>query len=133
MSPFLHTDGTVRMKGRLANSTYPFNKINPLILSPDHYITKLVVLHEHVRLMHAGPQQMLSSLRENYWVISGRSCFNGRNSPPLRWKLGRITDVHPGADGVVRVVSIRTSSGTTKRAVRKVCLLPAVTQDHQNL
>ncbi|KAJ8957167.1 hypothetical protein NQ318_007727 [Aromia moschata] len=53
--------------------------------------------------------------------------------PTLRWKLGRITDVHPEVDGGVRVVSIWTSSGTTNRAVRKVCLLPTVTPDNQNL
>lgn len=47
------------------------------------------------------------------------------NLPPLRWKLGRISEEHPGADGVTRVVTIQTSSGTTKRAVTKVCPLPS--------
>ncbi|XP_063901935.1 uncharacterized protein LOC135121564 [Zophobas morio] len=38
------------------------------------------------------------------------------NTPPLQWRLGRILDVHPGTDGVVRVVSIKTSAGVVKRA-----------------
>jgi hypothetical protein len=44
---------------------------------------------------------------------------------PSNWKLGRITAVHPGKDEVVRVVTIRTSSGTeVKRPVVKLCRLP---------
>lgn len=46
------------------------------------------------------------------------------NTPPLQWKLGRILEVHPGNDGVVRVVSVKTNNGIFKRAVRKVCMLP---------
>ena len=46
------------------------------------------------------------------------------NLPPLRWKLGRVVDVHPGQDGIVRVVTVKTASGTTRRSVKKVCILP---------
>lgn len=46
------------------------------------------------------------------------------NAPPLRWRLGRIVDLHPGNDGRVRVVSIRTASGILKRALPKICVLP---------
>lgn len=42
----------------------------------------------------------------------------------MNWRLGRITAVHPGKDGIVRVVSVRTRTGVTNRAVSKVCLLP---------
>ena len=46
------------------------------------------------------------------------------NLPPLKWLIGRVVDVHPGTDGLVRVASVRTSTGVTKRAVNKLCLLP---------
>ncbi|KAJ3666390.1 hypothetical protein Zmor_001833 [Zophobas morio] len=46
------------------------------------------------------------------------------NLPPLCWKLGRIVEVHPGRDGVVRVVSVKTRTGVIKRAVSKICVLP---------
>uniref|UniRef100_V5GSG3 DUF5641 domain-containing protein n=1 Tax=Anoplophora glabripennis TaxID=217634 RepID=V5GSG3_ANOGL len=49
------------------------------------------------------------------------------NSPPLLWPLGRITELHPGKDGVVRVVSVKTLDGVVKRAVTKVCVLPIET------
>lgn len=40
------------------------------------------------------------------------------------WKMGRVTETHPGADGCVRVVTLKTSNGSIKRAVTKVCALP---------
>ncbi|XP_062559547.1 uncharacterized protein LOC134224241 [Armigeres subalbatus] len=56
------------------------------------------------------------------------------NSPPAQWKLGRIMEVHPGSDGVVRVVSVKTATGYLKRPVEKVCLLPPANQppDEEN-
>nr|CAI5863527.1 unnamed protein product [Callosobruchus analis] len=44
--------------------------------------------------------------------------------PVQQWRLGRVCELHPGKDGVVRVVSVKTSSGVTKRGVVKVCALP---------
>ncbi|XP_037826671.1 uncharacterized protein LOC119614626 [Lucilia sericata] len=46
------------------------------------------------------------------------------NAPPLRWQLGRIEDVVPGKDGVVRVAIVKTSSNTFRRAVTKLGILP---------
>lgn len=46
------------------------------------------------------------------------------NLPPMCWLLGRVIDIHPGADGVVRIVTIRTKSGSVKRAAAQVCVLP---------
>ncbi|XP_062716301.1 uncharacterized protein LOC134291910 [Aedes albopictus] len=43
---------------------------------------------------------------------------------PVRWPLARVEAVHPGADGLVRVVTLRTSKGIFKRPITKICLLP---------
>lgn len=47
------------------------------------------------------------------------------NSPPLSWPLARITAVHPGTDGVVRVVDLKTQHGHLKRPAVKVFPLPS--------
>ena len=43
--------------------------------------------------------------------------------PRAQWPLGRITAVHPGADGLIRKVTVKTGSGEVIRDVRRVCLL----------
>lgn len=44
--------------------------------------------------------------------------------PPNKWILGKIIELHPGQDGLVRVISVKTTNGTYKRCVSKVCKLP---------
>jgi hypothetical protein len=47
------------------------------------------------------------------------------NVVPLHWPLGRVVQVHPGHDGVVRVVSVKTAKGAVvSRSVKKLCVLP---------
>lgn len=47
------------------------------------------------------------------------------NTPPQTWRLGRIIETHPGSDGVIRVVKIRTSSGATfNRPTTQIAILP---------
>ncbi|XP_044747143.1 uncharacterized protein LOC123308514 [Coccinella septempunctata] len=46
------------------------------------------------------------------------------NTAPLCWKMGRIIDVFPGKDGIVRVVNVKTANGVFKRPVSKICVLP---------
>jgi hypothetical protein len=46
------------------------------------------------------------------------------NTPPVTWRMGRIIMAHPGTDGHVRVVTIKTAAGVLKRPITKVCVLP---------
>lgn len=46
------------------------------------------------------------------------------NLPPCQWRMGRVTEIHPGDDGKVRSVTIKTSTGVTKRAVTRLAPLP---------
>ncbi|XP_070169700.1 uncharacterized protein [Polyergus mexicanus] len=45
-------------------------------------------------------------------------------APPSKWELARILDVHPGSDGHVRVVTLRTAKTTLKRPITQICQLP---------
>ncbi|XP_065073062.1 uncharacterized protein LOC135697345 [Ochlerotatus camptorhynchus] len=48
------------------------------------------------------------------------------NVPPAYWPLGKIIKLHPGKDGVVRVVTLWTAPGKDiVRAVVKLALLPS--------
>ena len=46
------------------------------------------------------------------------------NLPSLQWPTARVQDIHPGTDRRTRVVTLWTGSGTTTRAIRKLCKLP---------
>lgn len=50
-------------------------------------------------------------------------------TPPSRWPLARIIELHPGDDGVTRVATIRTSTTELARPLCKLVLLPGIT-DH---
>lgn len=46
------------------------------------------------------------------------------NTPPLKWPIGRVHELHPGKDGVVRVVSVKFNKGIFKRPITKLCVFP---------
>ncbi|XP_018404424.1 PREDICTED: uncharacterized protein LOC108781050 [Cyphomyrmex costatus] len=46
------------------------------------------------------------------------------NLPPLSWKLGRIKEIYPGQDGIIRTALIHTAKGDYKRPITKLCVLP---------
>jgi hypothetical protein len=45
------------------------------------------------------------------------------NLPPLQWKLGRIQELHPGSDGLVRAVTVKTLTGSVRRAINRISIL----------
>ncbi|XP_066596496.1 uncharacterized protein [Prorops nasuta] len=61
--------------------------------------------------------EYLSELQKrSKWFYPGRDVTIGsvvllieRNQPCMHWSMGRILEVHPGDDGVVRVVTLRTA------------------------
>jgi hypothetical protein len=63
LHPFLDGTNLLRVGCRLENAEVPFDQKHPLILPPKHYVTKLLIWIEHVRLLHAGGQLLQASLR----------------------------------------------------------------------
>ncbi|XP_015120742.1 uncharacterized protein LOC107043673 [Diachasma alloeum] len=49
--------------------------------------------------------------------------------PPTKFPLARVIALHPGRDGLARVVAIKTSSSTLQRPISKLALLPVSTSD----
>lgn len=50
------------------------------------------------------------------------------NLPACQWKIGRIQEIHPGKDGLIRVATIRTAHDILKRPIVKLCLFPTVSE-----
>jgi len=66
--PFIDQEGLLSVRGRLQQSTLPYQTMHQMILPSNRHFTKLVVSAEHIRLHHAGPQLLTASLREKYWI-----------------------------------------------------------------
>jgi hypothetical protein len=66
--PFLDKHGMLRVGGRLKNSLLPYENWHQVILPSRHHLTELIIRTEHQRLLHAGPQYLLASLRQKYWI-----------------------------------------------------------------
>lgn len=70
---FLDENNIIRVGGRLLNSDYTYDKKHPKLLCSKHHLTSLIFKYEHLKLLHAGPQLILSHIRENWWPLGGRT------------------------------------------------------------
>lgn len=73
LSPFLDSQfNVIRVGGRLSNSLLLYERKHPLVLDYKHRLARLIFENEHSKLFHAGPQLLLSAVREGYWVVNAR-------------------------------------------------------------
>ena len=68
---FMDSSGIVRCRGRLGNSTLNLCSKNPIILSPKHHFVELLIWDLYLKTNHSGTNEVLSTLRERYWVLRG--------------------------------------------------------------
>ena len=68
LHPFLDKEGFLLVGGRLQHSNLPYDSKHQLILPPAHHHIGLIIMNEHLRLMHSGPQLLIASLRKQYSV-----------------------------------------------------------------
>ena len=95
LMPFLCPFGLIRVGGRLQHSTLNFDAQHPIILPKKHPFTTALVLHFHEKLLHAGSQCLLSSIRQKYWPLGGRKRVNSIISKCLRcFKLKPVLYQH---------------------------------------
>ena len=45
-------------------------------------------------------------------------------SPPSKWPLVRVTQLHPGTDKLTRVVMLKTATTQLTRSIAKLAILP---------
>ncbi|KAL7840982.1 hypothetical protein SRHO_G00246730 [Serrasalmus rhombeus] len=67
LNPVLENE-LLRVGGRLCKAAMPEEIKHPIILSKDQHISKLILKHIHEQVGHGGRNQVLSKLREKYWI-----------------------------------------------------------------
>lgn len=123
-------------------------------LTPGHFLTGAPLVSIPEENLHAMPTnrlkhyQLIQSMHQRIWrrwqleylhtlqhrpkwtkavrdLQIGDMVLVSSPSPPLSWQLGRILAVFPGADNIVRVVDVKTTSGILRRPAVKVFALPS--------
>lgn len=87
-------------------------------------------LHRHFWMRWKN--EYLSSLQlRNKWTENRNQLNLGdlvlikEATHPLNWRMGRVIKLHPGGDGNLRVVTVRTTSRVLVRPAVKLCPLPS--------
>ena len=71
LSPFVAEDGFLRIQGRLQFSQLSWEEKHPRILPKSHLIL-LLPWFQHSLMKHAGMSAMISSLRNQFWILGVR-------------------------------------------------------------
>lgn len=127
---------------------------DPLVITPAHYqIGRPMTAPaepslEDINANRLTRWQHLQLMREHFWRAWSKDYLNSlqprkknlretanlrpgmvvllhdKLQPPLHWKMGRITAVYPGGDGLVRAIDVFTNGTVYRRAINKVSILP---------
>jgi len=89
LTPFLDTQGILRVGGRLKHSLLAYDAKHPVILPHGSHLTRLLVENFHRRTLHGGVQLTLGSIRQLYWIPRGRALVKSvlhRCISCVRWR-----------------------------------------------
>lgn len=126
-------------------------------LTPAHFLTNgpmltLVETERDLRTRWQLTQKLLQDIWKRWRAeylsqLTARSKWRGphnninindvvivhnENLPPGKWIIGRVVELHPGKDGYVRVVTLKTKSGYMRRPIIKLSLLTSEQDDPTN-
>ncbi|XP_059045891.1 uncharacterized protein LOC131841587 [Achroia grisella] len=119
-----------------------FLTLEPLTSVPDVDVT-------HLNVNRLDRWQLIQSFQRSFWnrwrneylhslnlrakwtkeskplELNSMVIIKDDNHPPLHWQIGRVVELHPGPDGLVRVATVRTDKDNLiKRPLVKLCPLP---------
>ena len=129
------------------------------VLTPGHFlITRPLVAPPEPAILDANPTKrwdLLTKLHQDFWhrwsteylhqlqqrtkwktqqkspAIGDLVLLKERHLPPTKWPLARITELHKGNDGLVRLASIRTKGDhRSKHPLVNLSPLPLAEADH---
>ncbi|KMQ83787.1 hypothetical protein RF55_19095 [Lasius niger] len=105
-----------------SRATTPRNRLNRwehLQQMRDHFWAKWA--QEFLQELTPRPK---CKARTNPLEIGTLCLIKNETTPPTKWPLARVVRVHPGDDGEVRVVTVRTATTELTRPAVKIVPLP---------
>ena len=64
---FMDTDNLLRVGSKMTSNNLS-NKYFPILLPKNSALTKLIIMHAHVKLGHSGVYSVLNQLRKQFWI-----------------------------------------------------------------
>lgn len=62
----------IRVGGRISNCPdFSYDKKHPILLCSKHRFTHILFQSEHIHLLHAPPQLLLSNIKDSWWPLGG--------------------------------------------------------------
>ena len=72
LKPVMKEDKVMRVGGRISMPPISTDAMNPMILPKGHHIYTILVRHFHEVNGHCGLEQVLSLVREQFWIVKAR-------------------------------------------------------------
>ncbi|XP_062704554.1 uncharacterized protein LOC134286876 [Aedes albopictus] len=72
IKPEISNDGLIRVGGRIRYAEAPESMKHPIVLTKKHRLAFLLADHYHRTLLHAGPQLMMTTMKQKFWLLGGR-------------------------------------------------------------
>jgi hypothetical protein len=69
LTPFIDKNELIRVGGRLDAASVSYEKKHPILLPKKHNFVTVLARQYHRANLHAGPQLLISLLRERYWIV----------------------------------------------------------------
>lgn len=77
LNPFIDDNGLLRVGGRLKHSEIPYEAKHQVLLPKSHPFTKALIVHFHVKNLHAAAQTLLVIIRSRFWPLGGLVTVKG--------------------------------------------------------
>lgn len=72
LSPFVDSDGILRLGGRIRRARLPYDVLHPPILPGKHVFAEAIVTALHTEAHHVGTDFLHSKARQHFWILQGK-------------------------------------------------------------
>ena len=93
-SPFVDSDNTIRLMGRLSRTTISEDAKHPNLLSAKHPAVVLMLRQMHADSNHEGTEYVRSLVQQRSWVIGLRNVLRSIKSKCVRCRKLAVQPVH---------------------------------------
>lgn len=96
LSPYLDHEGILRVQGRIDAAADVSTTIKrPAILDGRSHVSRLIIMHFHVRAAHANNETVINELRQRFWIIHLRPSVRSVASKCLICRIRKATPIVP--------------------------------------